>query len=87
MINQQIISMANLIITGGGSEILEILIDDHLCEDYKIIRWDMDDDTCDITIDFIDNDHKFNFICDNNLEEIAYNDPKYIPFKEIYRIN
>lgn len=79
--------MANLIITGGGSEILETLTNDYLCEDYKIIRWDMDDDTCDITIDFIDNDHKFNFICDNNLEEITYNDPQYIPFKEIYRIN
>ena len=61
--------MANLIIRDGGSEILEILTDDLLCEKYKIICWDMDDDICDITIDFVDDKNQFKFICDYNLDK------------------
>ena len=76
--------MINLIIQGGGSEILEDLFDDNKLDEYKIIEWDMNEDNNNISIDFIDIDYRFNFICDYNLKEIEYGDPKYIPFKDSY---
>ena len=76
--------MINLIIQGGGSEILEDLFDDNKLDEYKIIEWDMNEDNNNISIDFIDIDYRFNFICDYNLKEIEYRDPKYIPFKDSY---
>ena len=58
--------MINLIIQDGGSEILEILTDNNKLDEYKIIEWDMNDDDYNISINFINEDYKSNFIKDYN---------------------
>ena len=65
--------MESLLINDGGSEILEILLDDDICDQYKIIDWDMNEDNYNITIDFNNKEDRFNFQCDYNinLEEEA----------------
>ena len=54
--------MVDLIIKGGGSEIIDILTDPDLCDQYKIIDWDMDDNNnYQITVNFNNIDDKFEF--------------------------
>lgn len=60
--------MESLLIKGGGSEILEILLDDNICDQYNIIDWNLDDDNdCQITINFNNIYDRFNFQCDYNI--------------------
>ena len=59
--------MESLIIQDGGSEIIEILLNDEICDQYDIIDWDLNDDNCEIKIDFKDINNKFNFQCDYNI--------------------
>ena len=59
--------MVDLIIKGGGSEIIDILTDPDLCDQYKIIDWDMDDNNnYQITINF-------NNVSDRNDFQFDYN--------------
>ncbi len=65
--------MESLLINGGGSEILEILLDDDICDQYDIIDWKENYNDYSIMVYFKDINNKFNFQCDYNinLEEEA----------------
>ena len=60
--------MESLLIKGGGSEILEILLDDNICDQYDIIDWKENDNDYSILVYFNNIDDKFNFQCDYNID-------------------